>query len=265
MLCCEGMGKPAVSSNPNKKIYQVDIHFVVDARTCSEAEEYLGQEVVLRNDYLMELYSVTGEETQQEGIATIATVWIAADYHSSEEAAWAAEQVGEANDSAGMQYKFAEEPQVIEGQIEDFVYAFSLDTKRIEWIQDRPGVFQDFIAYHRLYGTPMEGHSRVAYMDYENKCVYKIPYTDKGIRDNRLEAKTSLLYEQGDKEVIPVARCSTFAGPSDLPYLKMEMLDRDAAWQQYGSSKNMPEWAGNIIETQVGIDSRGQLVAFDFS
>lgn len=111
-------------------------------------------------------------------------------------------------------------------------------------------------AYHVLYAVfgPALGYGRHRIVFADDNWVYKLPHHEDGEEANAEEERLS----REKRRDFPVAYC-TFVEILGVEVLKMERVKRLTKEKEY------PSWVWNVDCEQVGYNSAGQLVAFDFS
>lgn len=97
------------------------------------------------------------------------------------------------------------------------------------------------------------GRTRVVYL-LDDKFVLKAPGNEKGIRDNFYEAK---LYKDFrlNGSFIPKAKCRIIPGTF---FLIMERIKFPVSYE------NLPDWTMSVDSLQIGYNSQGLLVAYDY-
>lgn len=99
-----------------------------------------------------------------------------------------------------------------------------------------------------LYGIPHEGRHRLTF--FAGDYVVKYPKSSWGAAVNRSEA-----YDTFD---FPTAKC-WIEEVGSVELLWMEKVSRVNPYASY-----LPEWANAIDAAQVGVNKKGELVAYDF-
>lgn len=103
----------------------------------------------------------------------------------------------------------------------------------------------------------LTGRTRVAYI-LNNRVVVKLPKTSLGIGDNEHEARSyTKLRHEGTR-----ARCRLVG--NDIPVLFMQYVRYASPVVLRAKLKAIPEWVYSIDCGQVGFNSFGQLVAYDY-
>lgn len=98
------------------------------------------------------------------------------------------------------------------------------------------------------------GRTRIVYLLPGDKYVLKAPANEKGIHDNFYEAELYHQYRlKGD--IIPKARCRIVPGTFFLVMEKV-IFPKDYS--------NLPDWTNWVDSIQVGYNSKGMLVAYDY-
>ena len=91
-----------------------------------------------------------------------------------------------------------------------------------------------------------------------SKTVIKIPMDDMGITCNLIE---NLMFKDYNESGI-LAKCDLFYFRK-IPILRMEYVTH---WKETGIPKNkLPKWANKIDHIQVGVNSKGKVVCFDYA
>ena len=118
---------------------------------------------------------------------------------------------------------------------------------------------------HRImckkYGLPKIGTGRVTYIS--KTVVFKVPSSDFGFRNNDMEAST-LSIAEGTPYEIPIAY-SRHLPKCEVPIVVMEKvqeLSLPEIKEKYGE---IPSFVSAVDMGQVGLNSRGKLVAFDYA
>lgn len=112
---------------------------------------------------------------------------------------------------------------------------------------------RQYEAKHPILG---QGRNRVVFRVSEVEVV-KIPLGEIGIHGNITEA--DIYAREGKDGYIPYAACELFYSEEGIPLLRMEYITRfSEAWS------GLPKWADYVDGCQVGYDSEGRLVAYDY-
>lgn len=106
------------------------------------------------------------------------------------------------------------------------------------------------------YGHPKAGSSRITF--FTEDSVIKFPLNGGGIVANANEYTQANIGELEYFEGVPVADNELRYTANGMPYLVMERVNTDIR-----DGRTLPEWADRIDDYQVGINSRGEYVAFD--
>lgn len=102
-----------------------------------------------------------------------------------------------------------------------------------------------------------EGAFRVVLQE-TSKTVIKIPIDDMGISCNLIE---NIMFKKYSQSGI-LAKCNLFYF-KEIPILRMEYV---TLWKEAGILKSkLPKWATKIDCAQVGLNSKGKLVCFDYA
>lgn len=110
------------------------------------------------------------------------------------------------------------------------------------------------------YGLPKIGTGRVTYIS--KTVVFKVPISEDGFRNNDWEASIISLGQDPDSVQIAYSR---HLPNCEIPIVVMEKvspLTEDEIKQKFGS---VPHWVEYVDMGQVGLNSRGKLVAFDYA
>lgn len=112
------------------------------------------------------------------------------------------------------------------------------------------------------YGMPKLGTSRATYIS--KSCVFKIPISLEGFRLNDWEGSLCSIGEEGTEYYIPLAK-SKLLYINDIPVVAMERVieaSLDDIKEKYGF---IPDFVSAVDMGQVGFDSKGKLVAYDYA
>lgn len=103
-------------------------------------------------------------------------------------------------------------------------------------------------------GYPWQaGNTRVVF--HRPRSVVKIPITDGGLAANAKERHS--FTRRGRAGYLPTAACRLITDPNiGMPILVMERLNTDTI-------HNAPDWVSWIDSGQVGLNRRGEIVAYD--
>ncbi len=102
------------------------------------------------------------------------------------------------------------------------------------------------------------GAFRTVFQDTKSGNVIKVPMDETGIGCNIIESE---LYKQYGKDGI-LAKCKLFYF-RDIPLLEMEYV---TDWQECGIPKyKLPKWVWRIDCDQVGLNSKGKMVCYDYA
>lgn len=105
----------------------------------------------------------------------------------------------------------------------------------------------------RKYSEWYAGSSRIAYVDHDKGVVYKVPLTDRGLRDNIRDAKMYKSQEEGKGDGNrPIAQCVLL---HDL-VLEMELVTPMEEWEA-------PDHFLGSDGFQIGKTRDGEIVFFD--
>lgn len=107
--------------------------------------------------------------------------------------------------------------------------------------------------YKKEYSVLATGRTRIVFLK-NNHEVIKLPLNEEGLEAQYTEAQT---YKKNKKRNI-FAKCS-LVHDNDIPVLTMERV------RPIMTIKDPPEWVGFIDCEQVGYNSLGQLVAYDYA
>jgi hypothetical protein len=112
------------------------------------------------------------------------------------------------------------------------------------------------------YGLPKIGTGRVAYIS--KKVVFKVPIDIDGFRLNDWEASLVSLHA-GTPYEIPLAKSRHFFGSQDIPIVVMEKVKEMSLSEIKEMFGEIPSFVSAVDMGQVGLNSRGKLVAFDYA
>lgn len=112
------------------------------------------------------------------------------------------------------------------------------------------------------YGLPKIGTGRVAYIS--KSVVFKVPINIDGFRLNDWEASLVSLNE-GTPYEIPLAKSRHFFGSQDIPIVVMEKVKEMLLSEIKEMFGEIPSFVSAVDMGQVGLNSRGKLVAFDYA
>lgn len=101
-----------------------------------------------------------------------------------------------------------------------------------------------------------EGSNRIVFRRKNSKWVLKIPLNPAGMNDNDAEDH---YYRKWKHKSDKMARCR-LVQLMDVPCLIMEYVNTEV-----GPLKNLPEWTLFVDCQQVGYNSHGKLVAYDYA
>lgn len=104
----------------------------------------------------------------------------------------------------------------------------------------------------RAHGTPLIGRTRAVF-DMGNGYMMKVPFNDEGEYANGNEVRASA----AEDPMIPVAECF-YNKVEDVDVIMMEKVDRITV-----DFARMPAWVGYVDCGQVGLNRKGDLVAYD--
>lgn len=104
--------------------------------------------------------------------------------------------------------------------------------------------------FRRLFA----GRNRLSYLSPSGRNVVKIPLNDYGAHDNNDEA---FHFRRERAKWFPLARCRLFC---DGLLLVMEWVEIDPNWEY----SDLPEWATWVDSGQVGLNRKGEFVAYDY-
>ncbi|MCA8939457.1 MAG: hypothetical protein KDB07_06605 [Planctomycetes bacterium] len=116
-----------------------------------------------------------------------------------------------------------------------------------------------------MYGPAQCGSFRAGFYDPESNQFIKIPTCSEGVFHNLCEYEQYQEYCDGRCWPVHLAYCEWDIELSEkfgLPVLRMEAVED---WADEYSVDTLPEWCFYIDGLQVGLNSRGDLVAFDYA
>lgn len=102
------------------------------------------------------------------------------------------------------------------------------------------------------HGTPSIGRTRAVF-DMGNGYMMKVPFNDEGEYANGNEVKAS----SAENPMIPIAECF-YHKVGDVDVIMMEKVNMISV-----DYEKMPDWVGYVDCGQVGLNRKGDLVAYD--
>lgn len=109
----------------------------------------------------------------------------------------------------------------------------------------------------QTYQYLAEGRNRIVFIK-DEQWIVKVPKNEMGILNNQQEADRYKKFGK-TKDIIAYAECRIEHDTNDIPLLIMEKISETIP------DKDMPEWASYVDGNQVGLNSKGEIVAFDYA